>query len=131
MQSLGPNGSNKDLLKQVATFLLQNTFGGYAFDLNQAIPDIEKMIEDLMNEKQEANAPVKNQARNFQPGTYHFQGTITIGGGGGNSTPPPGPAPEPTPTPPPSPSPAGNPDASNPPDRDLHPSKSPFGTRSP
>ena len=39
MQSLGPNGTNQDLLKQIATFFLQNAFGGnFAFDLNKRCP---------------------------------------------------------------------------------------------
>jgi len=127
MQSLGPNGTNKDLLKQIATFFLQNAFGGnFAFDLNKALPEIDTIINSLLNEQKGGggNGGGGGSGGTLPPGTYQFQGTFTIGGGGGpNVTPPPLP-----PVTPPQPPPSG---ASNPGDKDLHPSKSPFGTSSP
>jgi hypothetical protein len=125
LQSLGPSGANKDLLKQIATFLLQNAFGG--IDLNKALPDIENIINALLNESQGR----QNQGGGsgggtgggtLPPGTYQFQGTITVGpgsGGGGNNQ---------------NQNQNQNPDQStfsNPADRDSQPSRSPFGTGSP
>jgi hypothetical protein len=118
IQSLGPNGANKDLLKQIATFLLQNAFGGsFAFDFSKALPEIDNIINSLLNEQKGGSG-----SGTIPPGNYPIQGTftgtITIGSGGNGSVTPP----------PPPPPPSG---ASDPSDRDTHPSRSPFGSASP
>jgi hypothetical protein len=131
IQSLGPNGTNKDLLKQIATFLLQNAFGGnFAFDLSKALPEIDNLINSLLNEQKGASGA--NGGGTLPAGTYPIQGTfagtITVGP---TPTPTPTPTPSPTPIPTPTPTPTPVPDRSNPADRDSDPSKSPFGTGSP
>jgi hypothetical protein len=104
IQSLGPNGANKDLLKQIATFLLQNAFSG--IDLSKALPEIEKIIAALLNPQSgggatgggsggatgggSGGATGSGSGGTLPAGTYQIQGTITIGGGGTPAVNPPG-----------------------------------------
>src|SRR5262245_43512468 len=114
MQSLGSNATNKDLLTQIAMFLLNNAFGGFSFDLNQATPDIQKIIDALLNEFRGNGGGTGT----LPPGSYPFQGTIsgtiTVGPNGNVN-------PQPTPIP----IPPNNQGASDPSDRGSS-SSSPF-----
>jgi hypothetical protein len=122
VQSSGPNAANLNgLLEEALKFLLGEFGGGFSFNWEKALPDLINIINSLLNEQKSSGGG--GGSGTLAPGTYQIQGTITIGSGGGNGniTPP---QPQPTPVPPP-PSPNA---ASDPADRDLHPSRSPFGT---
>ena len=142
VQSGGLSGINfGGLLQEGLKFLLDEFGSGFSFNLNQAVPDILNIINSLLNEQQGGGnnqqgtnggggITSRHNVAATWPGTYQFQGTITIntGGSGGNLTPNPpnnqtGPPNNQTgPTP--------NSPASDAVDRDPNPSTSPFGSSS-
>ena len=116
VQSGGLSGINfGGLLQEGLKFLLDEFGSGFSFNLNQAVPDILNIINSLLNEQRGGGNNQQGTngggSGNLAPGTYQFQGTITIntGGSGGNLTPnppnnqtgPPNNQTGPTPIPPP------------------------------